>query len=114
VKLFALLYLDENVDVLVAAMLRARGFDVVTTHDRRMASRSDLDQLALAAAEGRAMVTHNRDDFVELHKHYLANGTSHMGIIVTGPRRPREIAERIAHLLDTLTADEIAGQLFYV
>jgi hypothetical protein len=29
-------------------------------------------------------------------------------------RRPGEVANRIAHVLDTFTADEIANQLLYV
>jgi hypothetical protein len=36
-KLFAELYLDEDVSVLVAALLRARGFDVITARDEGMA-----------------------------------------------------------------------------
>ena len=113
-RLFAALYLDENIDVLVAAVLRARGFDVVTTHERHKTGASDPDQLSFATAEARCIVTHNRDDFVLLHTQYVNNNQAHMGIIVAAMRRPGDIAERIAHLLDTFTADEIAGQLFYV
>ena len=108
------MYLDENVDVLVAAMLRGRGFDVATTRERHSIGASDPDQLAFAVAEARCLVTHNRDDFVLLHTQYVNNNQPHMGIIVAAMRRPGEIADRIAHLLDTYTADEIAGQLFYV
>ena len=113
-NLFAALYLDENVDVLVAAMLRARGFDVATTHERHNIGASDPNQLLFAIAEARCLVTHNRNDFVLLHTQYVNNNQAHMGILVAAMRRPGEIADRIAHLLDTYTADEIAGQLFYV
>ena len=111
---FGSLYLDENVDVLVAAMLRARGFDVVTTHEQHKAGASDPEQLLFAVAEARCIVTHNRNDFVTLHTQYVNSNQLHMVIIVAAMRRPSEIADRIAHLLDTYTADEIAGQLFYV
>jgi predicted nuclease of predicted toxin-antitoxin system len=113
-SLFAALYLDENVDVLVAAMLRARGFDVATTHERQKTGASDPQQLLFAIEEARCIVTHNRNDFVVLHTQSVNNNQSHMGIIVAAMRRPGEIVDRITHLLDTYTADEIAGQLFYV
>ena len=32
-RLFAELYLDEDVSALVAELLRARGFDALTTHE---------------------------------------------------------------------------------
>ena len=41
------LYLDENVDVSVAAGLRRRGIDVVTALDRGKLGASDEEQVAL-------------------------------------------------------------------
>jgi hypothetical protein len=67
-----------------------------------------------AVAEGRCIVTHNRHDFVALHTQYVTTNQTHMGIVVAAMRQPGDIADRLAHLLDTYTADEIAGQLFYV
>lgn len=113
-NLFATLYMDENIDLLIASMLRAQGFDVVTTHDQRREGASDPEQLAYAVQQRRCLVTHNRDDFVSLHTQYIDQNREHLGIIVAIQPRPGDIAERIAHLLDTYTADEIAGQLFYV
>lgn len=113
-SVFAALYLDENVDLLVAAMLRAQGFDVVTTHESHRQGASDPEQLAFAVQQRRCLVTHNRNDFVSLHTHFMNENREHMGIIVAVLRRPGEIVARLAHLLDTYTADEIAGQLFYV
>jgi len=40
-------YLDEDVSVIVAAILKARGFDVVTARDAGQLGRSDFQQLAL-------------------------------------------------------------------
>ncbi len=45
-KLFAELYLDEDVSVLLATLLRARGFAVTTAHAEGMLHRSDAEQLA--------------------------------------------------------------------
>ena len=53
------LYLDEDVDPLLARILADRGFDVLTTRDARRIAARDEDQLAFAAREGRAILTHN-------------------------------------------------------
>ena len=47
-RLFIELYLDEDVSALVAGLLRARGFDVETTHDAGRTASDDAGQLAYA------------------------------------------------------------------
>ena len=76
-KLFADLYLDEDVSVLVAALLRGRGLDAVTAVAEHMLGLDDSAQLAHAAARGRCVVTHNRVHFELLHRQYLASGRDH-------------------------------------
>jgi hypothetical protein len=49
-RLFIELYLDEDVDVLIADLLRARGFSVLTTRDAGRLHATDEEQLAFAAA----------------------------------------------------------------
>jgi hypothetical protein len=66
VKRFIDLYTDEDVDVLVADLLRGRGFDVFTTREAQQLGRNDAAQLAYATAGQRAFVTHNRVDFEAL------------------------------------------------
>ncbi len=113
-KLFAELYLDEDVSALVATLLRSRGLDVVTAVAQQMLGQNDAAQLAHAAALDRCIVTHNRLDFEQLHREYLASGREHAGIIVATRRLPHELATRIVTLLNVLTADEIRNQLLYV
>jgi hypothetical protein len=55
--LYARLYLDQDVPVQLAGMLRAQGIDVLTTLEAGMLGRDDSEQLEKAVAEGRAMVT---------------------------------------------------------
>ena len=50
------LYLDEDVDPLLARILTQRGFDVLTTQDAGQRSATDADQLAFAARAGRALM----------------------------------------------------------
>ncbi|MEG5015611.1 MULTISPECIES: DUF5615 family PIN-like protein [unclassified Microcoleus] len=113
-KLFATIYTDEDVSRLVANLLLARGFDVTTTSEQGMLSKSDSQQLAYAASIERCLLTHNRVDFERLHLDYMTEGKQHSGIIVIPQKNAYEIAQRVAILLNTLTADEIANQLLYV
>ena len=50
----------------VSVILRKKGMDAVCAHETDMLEASDEEQLAFAAAGGRAMVTRNRDDFITL------------------------------------------------
>lgn len=113
-KLLAELYLDEDVSALVAVLLRARGFDVVTARDAGMLGQGDAEQLAHATGQGRSIVTHNRVHFEQLHRHYTTAGHEHYVIIIAARRTPQEIARRLAMLLNSFAADEFSNQLLYV
>ena len=113
-KLFAEVYLDEDVSILVAVLLRARGFDVLTTRDDNRLGQADPAQLARATALNRCMVTHNRIDFENLHRTFVNTELTHSGIIVATRRSPQETARRVAVLLNTFTADDLCNQLLYV
>jgi len=112
--LFARIYLDEDVDILVAALVSARGIDATTVKQQEMLGKPDVEQLTFSSSLGRCILTHNRLDFEKLHTNFLNNNQIHAGVLIAKRRNPYEIAERIAVLLDTLTADEIANQLFYI
>lgn len=71
-KLFATLYTDEDVSVLVATLLRSRGFNVTTSLEQGMLGKSDQDQLIYTAKVDRCLLTHNRVDFERLHLEYIA------------------------------------------
>lgn len=113
-KLFAPLYLDEDVSVLVGDILRARGFDITTAREAKMLGRSDSEQLEKAISLQRCLFTHNRIHFEELHRQSIEGEKKHFGIIIGTRRNGYELARRIATLLDTLTADEIENQMLYI
>lgn len=113
-KLFAQVYLDEDVSVLIKTLLRARGFDAITAHDEGMLAQDDAVHLAHATSLERCIVTHNRVHFERLHRENLAANRKHCGIIIASRRSPYEMARRLAVLLNTLAADEIENQLLYV
>lgn len=90
------IYLDEDVDVHVAALLKQSGFDVLTTLEAGRANKriSDEDQLAFAVDQGRAIFTHNVKDFFVLASKWEAAGRSHCGIVVAPHAFAPELAER--------------------
>ena len=112
--LFIAIYLDEDVHILVGDLLTGRGFRAVTARDADQLGKSDSEQLAFAASQRRAILTHNRKDFEELHRRYTAKGQSHPEIVIATRRHPYDLARRLFVLLNTLTADEMQGQLLYI
>lgn len=107
-------YLDEDVSVVAAAILKARGFDVLTARDAGQLGRSDFQQLAFGTEAGRVLLTHNRVDFERLHQEWLEAGKSHAGIVVARRRPPGDLAARVGRLLTRLTAEDLHNQLLYV
>ena len=55
-SVFIRLYLDEDVNVLVADLLNARGFDALTVRDAGQLRASDAEQLLYAVNQQRALV----------------------------------------------------------
>ena len=76
-NLFIRLYLDEDVNVLVADLLKARGFDALTVRDAGQLHASDEERFAYAVSQERTLVTHNRTDFEELIRAYFDTGQIH-------------------------------------
>src|SRR5262249_36765239 len=113
-QLFAKVYLDEDVSVLLAELLKARGFDASTALASGMLGKLDEEQLAYAVVQQRALLTHNRKHFEQLHERYIAESKSHFGIILAVRRDVYELAQRAARLLNTVTADEMEKQLRYI
>jgi hypothetical protein len=81
-QLFIDLYLDEDVNVLIADLVRARGFQVTTTQAAGQIGTTDANQLAFAASQRKAILTHNRVHFETLAQRYFEEkktGNYHRG-----------------------------------
>jgi predicted nuclease of predicted toxin-antitoxin system len=113
-SLFVCLYLDEDVNVLVADLLQARGFDVITARDAGQLHATDAEQLAYAVSQARTLVTHNRTDFEELVQSYFNLGQTHYGVILAVRRPPQEVARRLLTILNHVTMDEMRNQVRYI
>ena len=111
---FISLYLDEDVNVLVAELLQAKGFDVLTTRDVGKLRATDSEQFSYAVSQERAVVTHNRLDFEELVRSYFDASQMHYGVIFAVRRSPQEIARRLLVILNHVTLDEMQNQVRYI
>ena len=111
VKLFIAIYTDEDVHAKLAAKIRERGFDAVSTFEKENDALGDEEQLEYAALQGRAILTHNQQDFAPLHEKWQCEGREHAGVILS-PRIPiGELLRRTLRLLNQVTADEIHNNL---
>ena len=111
------LYLDHNVQLDLAAVLRRHGFDAVHAREVGMAGAADPAHLSWATAQGRTVFTYDRVDFALLDEEWLVAGRSHAGIVVSiaPPRLPfRLVVRRLLVFLDRVTTDEAVNRLFWL
>ena len=52
--------------------------------------------------------------YAQLAQMYAATGQSHFGMILALRRTPYEIARRVLHTLEYVTADEMENQVRYI
>ncbi|MCL2781177.1 MAG: DUF5615 family PIN-like protein [Actinomycetia bacterium] len=77
------LLLDEMLSPAIALELQLRGHDVTAiAGNHALEASADIDVLALARAEHRAVATHNPQDFRPLHHEAISpGGPGHHGMI---------------------------------
>ena len=110
-------YLDEDLSPAIAELLRQSGIDAVTAHEAGNVQLDDRAQLAYAARDGRAIVTANVVDFIELAHDAVATNTEHAGIILVPPSfRGDEFQEIADAIFETLTPyrDGLRGLVVYI
>ncbi len=91
------LLIDEDMNLRLAEALRRRNYDAVHIQEVGRKGKTDPEQLAYAASEGRCFVTFNVGDFVQLHSSSILSNSPHSGIIVV----PRISLSEAVHLLST-------------
>jgi predicted nuclease of predicted toxin-antitoxin system len=105
---------DEDVWTGLAAALREAGYDAVSVNEINRKGLTDEDQMAFAVAEGRAVITHNIQDFAPLAETYFNQGVSHFGIIVARQFEKGELLRKTHELLGSLTPEQMANTLRFV
>ncbi|MGD9894165.1 MAG: DUF5615 family PIN-like protein [Dehalococcoidia bacterium] len=104
-------YLDHNVAVNIAFLLRAINHAGTTANEAGLGSTHDDEHLLFAAQHGLTLVTHNRTDFVLLHGAWRRWGVawnasqSHAGVLIV-PQPPLATNNQIAQELDGFLAGE--------
>lgn len=94
--------------------LRQQGYDVLSVIEAERNSISDLEQLAFAIQQKRAIFTFNAADFIALHLEYLSQQLEHSGIIISKQISLEETIRRLLYFLDRFSADEVENQLFWL
>jgi predicted nuclease of predicted toxin-antitoxin system len=108
------LLLDEDVRVLLAGILRERGHDVAHVLELGRQGLSDSDQLAFAARECRAILTHNIRDFVLLDRDYKARGRQHHGILLSDQVTLSELLARTLRCLGRESRETVHDQVVWL
>ncbi len=107
------IYLDEMMDVQLAAALCRLGYDATDTHSKGNDHLFDDEQLRYAASQGRAILTVNFGDFARHHADFLQRRESHEGIILVPERPLRELLKRLRKHLDTVAPDQQRNNMLW-
>jgi predicted nuclease of predicted toxin-antitoxin system len=99
------LYLDEDVNPLLAKDLRQRGYDALATSEAGNVGLGDRDQFEFARGQSRAMLTHNRDDFLQIAREYAVSQTPHHGILYVPQVPYKQLLNRVLQCLAVATED---------
>lgn len=103
-------YTDEHVSKAIAAGLRYRGVDALTTQEAGMLGAADEEHLTFAARQQRVFFTHDAD-FLRLH----AQGIHHAGIVYTQRQQPiGEIIRGLVLIYEMLNAEDMQNQVEYL
>jgi predicted nuclease of predicted toxin-antitoxin system len=100
------LYLDDDsISAVLVTLLQRGGHDVMTSADAGMLGKHDAVHLTQAIADGRILLSHNHNDFEELHELVMLAVGHHPGILIVrrdnDPKRdltPRGITVALANL----------------
>ena len=110
-------YLDEDLSPEIAELLRRRGMDATSAHNAGNTQLNDRAQLEYATRQGRAVVTANVIDFIQLAHEAVATNTQHGGIVLVPSsfRRDefRAIADAIVEALEPYRAG-LEGLILYI
>jgi hypothetical protein len=116
-------YVDNDVAVKVADLLRGAGHAAASARDLHLENAGDDEQLLVASQHGRIFVTHNESDCVLLHdawQHWtVAWGVAdnHAGILIVPQGRKFDIQWEPTQIVEALEAclqrcPPLGGQLF--
>lgn len=89
----------------IARAARARGIDILSSHECSRNGLSDDAQLAWAADEGRCVITENYSDFMRLASEYQDRDAGHAGIVL--------VSRSMSHTVGPLVAAVVRFDALY-
>jgi predicted nuclease of predicted toxin-antitoxin system len=108
------LYLDEHIHLTIASLLHARGIDCLTTRDAGNLSFSDEAQLAFATSQGRAILTFNHTDFLQLATQWHEMGRSHTGILLSKELAIPELIRRLHRFITSYATTDLTDCVIWL
>ncbi|MBX9579189.1 MAG: DUF5615 family PIN-like protein [Gemmataceae bacterium] len=110
-------YFDQHMPNAAADALRRHGADVRTAHEAGTCGNPDDGQLRYATADGRAVVTHDRD-YLTHAADFLSRGEPFAGVVYCDPDRYqydlRRLIRDLLILFGVLTADDMLDHVEYL
>lgn len=107
-------YLDEDVPVSFSQALLNRGVNISTTQETDNVGNTDIQQLKFANQKKRVIITHNKRDFIKLHKEFLESNRQHCGIIVSDQLPVGVLLKRVMKLWFTVDANDMKNRLEFL
>ncbi len=112
--IFPKLYTDEDVDPLLANVLREKGFDVLSCHQCGMWGQSDEAQLEFSTKNQRALLTHNIRDFCLLARGWTEKNKRHSGIVLSKQTHFSELLRATIRFLGTTNERLLQNQVVWL
>lgn len=113
-RLYIALYTDEDIDGELAAQIRARGYDAISTPEVDNMTLSDEMQVDFATSQERAILTHNAKDFEPLFRDFLQRGKDHYGIVISDQIEIGELLRRVLNMLDRVDAEQMRNAFHHL
>jgi len=107
-------YFDEHIQAALAEALKTRAVDVLTTQEAWNIGVEDLQQLAYATKNDRAILSYNKRDFALIHYQWMRIGRSHAGMILSDQLPIGVILRRIMKLYYSVDQDGMKNRLEYL
>ena len=108
------IYLDEDVDVLLARLLNARGHDCLTASELGHLGWADERHLEWATVQTRVLITHNRVHFESLAREWYGESKEHAGIVLAVRRASTyELLRRVLPVLGVYDQDGWRNVVMY-
>jgi predicted nuclease of predicted toxin-antitoxin system len=108
------LLLDEHIWLSLAGILKSEGFDALHITEAHLSGANDDIVLEYAANNGRALLTFNAKDFIELNNQWSSLRKEHDGIIISSQVSKEVLHARIKKLLDTKSPDSMRSNIDFL